>query len=655
MNKINFTITLVSDAEPGSGFGTELIDSLLPRDTDNRVFLPATHLKGIIRENLEKMPHEAVPLKVVGDLFGKTGCNGSLFHIENAVAPCDADIIEITRTRLNQFGVANPGSLRTGEAVALGTEFKGVVTCHPGMPEAYLDVLKLGFLSLFAVGGGRNRGAGACITTIADEDRTPGQILQQLSKIDFSGLTVGKAVNTGTFHISDKQVTLKLFFKAANPICVPDLPVVGNNIIRSGFSIPASAVQGAILHRINNISEETATNCFKSELFRAWPLHPTNKENRFSLCTSFTHKISKLPINEKGQYYFADETVHPYHWDVLHGKAHLVQADGVLLTDRDGVVFWKASDMARFVTAHGVHNGDRGGGGNLQKRNLFTVESMAPMCFTGLVSMPEAAADLLMESLEENPFVQLGKSRSVRGGGTLQAQVIQFENLSVMKNYEDRVFIVQSPVLVPPDFVGKPVEDIISLLAADAGFGKTEKGKAKGTMSTRFGWNTKMSNGRIGASVVICPGAVFKIEAPVKNLSKILTKGIGGGRERGYGAVLPHPGVAQALFQEKQEPRIVYKSSKNFGRAGFALWEKARDYRLSASQISRIRELTALNPDKALAYLEIQQKNRPAAIWNRWKGVIREIETGIREDAQHMVKVLKVCQDLLVADKEGAN
>lgn len=654
MNKINFTITLTSDAEPGSGFGTELINSLLPRDARNTVFLPAPHLKGIIRENLENMPHEAVPPQIIEELFGKSGCNGALFHIENAVAPGDADIIEITRTRLNRFGVADPGSLRTGEAVARGTEFKGVLTFHPGLPEPYLDLLKLGFLSLFAVGGARNRGAGACITTIPDEERSPGQILKQLADVDFSRFTAWKADNTRDCHISDKQVTLKLVFKADNPICAPDLPVVGNNVIRSGFSIPASAVQGAILHRINDISEKTATKCFENEIFRAWPLHPTDHENRFSLRVSFTHKISKLPINEEGQYYFADETVHSYHWCQLHREAQLRQADGVLMTNGNGVDFWKASDMPRFITAHGVHNGDRGEGDNQQKRNLFTVESMAPMTFTGLVSMPETAADLLMKSLDKNPFVQLGKSRSVRGGGRLQAEIIEFENLSVMKTYEPGIFIVQSPLLVPRHLVGKPVEDIISSLAAEAGLGMPEKGRVKGTITTRFGWNTKMCNGRIGAEAVICPGAVFKLNTPGENLTRMLIKGIGAGRERGYGAVLPHPGVARARFQGTHKLRIA-KSDKNFGRAGFALWEKARDHRLSASQISRVRELSILNPDKALAYLETQQKERPAEIWHRWKGVIREIQTGIRNDAQYMAKVLRVCQDLLVADKEGDN
>ena len=152
MNKINFTITLTSDGEPASGFGTELINSLLPKDADNKVFLPATHLKGIIRENLENMPHEAVPPEVVEKLFGKTGCNGSLFHIENAVADRNADIIEVTRTGLNSFGVADPSSLRTGEAIAAETEFKGAVTFHAGLSDVCRDILKLGLLSLFAVG-----------------------------------------------------------------------------------------------------------------------------------------------------------------------------------------------------------------------------------------------------------------------------------------------------------------------------------------------------------------------------------------------------------------------------------------------------------------------------------------------------------------------
>jgi hypothetical protein len=327
----------------------------------------------------------------------------------------------------------------------------------------------------------------------------------------------------------------------------------------------------------------------------------------------------------------------------------LKSADGVLLTDGTHVKLWKASDMARMVTAHAVHHGDREGTKSTQKRNLFTVESMAPTLFTGLVSMPKTAADLLLKSLKENPFIQLGKSRSVRGGGELKAEIVEFSELPIMKKHEETVFILQSPLLVPQNLVKKSVSEIISILAADSGFGEVEI--ASGSITTQFGWNEKINKGFLGGRSVIAPGAVFKLKSPVESLKEKLIAGIGEGRENGFGAVLPHPGVAERLFPEGSTPRVVPKPHKNFGLEGFELWRKTKAGHLSASQISRVRELAGLDADKAIEYLERQKKDRPTPIWERWKEIIHQIEDGIRKDPQYMGKVLKVCQDLLVADK----
>jgi len=649
MGKIDFTITMKSDGEPASGFGTGLIDSLVPRDINGRIIIPSTHLKGVIRENLENLPDEIVSVDEIAGLFGKEGDSGALFHIDNAVAPEDAKIIDITRTKLNQFGVAEQGSLRTSEAVAGGTQFKGTITTQDNLSKAHEDLLRLGFLSLFAVGGGRNRGAGACLVTLKDEPRTPGEIVRLLAEIDFDSTPATNPVKEPELAIVDDQVTLKLVFKATNPICVPETPIVKNNMISSGFSIPASAVQGAILHRINDISEKAATACYKSKNFRAWPLNPTNKADALSLRVSFTHKISKLKIEDSDNYHFEDETIKPYDWDKVPSNSPLKSSDGVLLTDGTSVKLWKSSDMARIVTAHGVHNGDREGSKSTQKRNLFTVESLAPALFTGIVSMPRTACDILLKSLEQNSFVQLGKSRSVRGGGELSAEIVEFSELPIMKKRDEKVFIIQSPVLVPQDLVKKSVEEIISRLVADAGFGKVEK--SSGSITTQFGWNRTMHKGFMGGKSVITPGAVFKLYGPVENLEEKLIAGIGEGRESGFGAVLPHPGVAERLFPEEPKPMVIPKALKNFGKDGFELWARAKASGLSASQISRVRELADLDKDKAIEYLERQRTERPAPIWERWKDVIRQIKDGIQADAEHMVKVLKVCQDLLVADK----
>ncbi len=647
MQRLDFTITLTSDGEPGSGFGTELINNLLPRDANGNIFLPATHLKGIIRENLENMPNEAVPPEIVDVLFGKSGTQSALFHIENAATHDDVDVIDITRTKLNEFGTADDSSLRTCEAVACGTEFKGTITLHPGMSDAYKDILKLGFLSILAVGGGRNRGAGACVTTLENEQRTPGQILRQLSKIDFNSIPAEKAKNTPQIAVSDKQVMLQMVFRAVNPVCVPEIPVIGNNLIRSGFSIPASAVQGAILHRINNISESVATSCFNSPNFRAWPLHPTDCAEVLPLRVSFTHKISKSKTHVTDEHYFADEIIKPYRWHEIPDGASLVPADGVFLKSKTDIKLWKASDMARLISAHGVHNGDRGKGKNEQKRNLFVVESMAPMQFAGIVSMPETAADLLLDSLKKNSFVQLGKSRSVRGGGRLYAEVVSFDDLSLFKEHTNRCFIVQSPVMVPLELTGEPAGQIIAKLVADAGLGTAET--AKGSMTTQFGWNNSQT-GRVRANAVISPGAVFRLTSPLQDLKKTLVTGLGLGRENGFGAFLPHPGIAQQLHIPEPVNRVVPQPAKNFGRDGFDLWREVKSSGLSASQVSRLYEIAALDPGKALAYLKRQETDRPAAVWNRWKRVIRKIEGGLKENPDHTVAVLRVCRDLRVAD-----
>ncbi|MEA1966976.1 MAG: hypothetical protein U9N77_01970, partial [Thermodesulfobacteriota bacterium] len=115
--------------------------------------------------------------------------------------------------------------------------------------------------------------------------------------------------------------------------------------------------------------------------------------------------------------------------------------------------------------------------------------------------------------------------------------------------------------------------------------------------------------------------------------------------------VLPHPGIAERLFPEEPKPKVVPKARNNFGKEGFKLWQDAKTNHLSASQISRVRELTGLDADKAIEYLNRQKTDRPESIWDRWKGVIEQIEDGIQKDPAHMKKVLKVCQDLLVADK----
>ena len=52
MQAVHYSIELVSDAAPGTGFGTEQLDELVPRDAEHRPVLSASHLKGLMRDQL---------------------------------------------------------------------------------------------------------------------------------------------------------------------------------------------------------------------------------------------------------------------------------------------------------------------------------------------------------------------------------------------------------------------------------------------------------------------------------------------------------------------------------------------------------------------------------------------------------------------------
>lgn len=644
MTRIEFTLTLTADGEPASGFGTGLTDALLPRNAAGCVILPASHLKGIIRENLETLPDAILPTAAVDALFG-TGGSGKTqaarFHLTDAAAPEEAVVFDITRTRLNANGIAEKSTLRSGEAIASGTEFRGSIAPHPRLKPPYIDLLKLGVLSLFEVGGGRSRGAGACWVKLDNEERTPGAILKELSQADFSGPPLIPLPRTEPpAPPSGQRIILKLEFRAAGPVCVPEIPVVANNMIRSGFSIPASAVQGAALHRINDVSPGLADHCFKDSNFRAWPLNPGDRGDCLSMRAPMTLRVSKSRLPGSEPHRFSDG-------DRPDDDIPMVSRDGVLICDTDSVRLWPARAMGRTISAHGVHNGDRGGG---QKRNLFTVEALSPVVFTGLMSIPLEAWEILGPSLERDPFVRLGKARSVRGGGELTARPVALSDLPGIADGEQRQFVVQSPVSVPESLQGRELDHILDALAKEYELGDIER--SQGAMEIRFGWSRATPLGRIPPAPVITPGSMICLTSPVKNLEDTLVRGIGAGRKKGFGAILPYPGLPRAVYEPEPERRHMPKADKNHAVEGFALCKTAKESGLSASQISRIRELTRIGRQPAQDYLDRQLKDRPDPIWRRWKPVFTQISTGITADPGHMVRVLKVCQDLLAAVKE---
>lgn len=654
MTSIKYTIKLVSDAETSSGLGTDLVDGLVARNVDGNPVIPASHIKGLMRQVVKNLPEtfvagtqKAALLKI----FGAAGANlenGSLFSVTDGVSECAFTRL-ITRTALDERGVAKNGSLRTNEAISAGSEFNGCV--HLLSENEVVDLLvRYTLLSVFEIGGSRNRGAGACVVTIEGENRTPGKILQELVKADYNSISLSVAEKVDAMG-SKNVVYTKLTFVAKSPLCLPELPIVGNNTICSGFTIPASAVQGCVLTKINALNESIATQTFESNFFRTWPLLPIPMNEEFEDCfavrASASHKISKL-ANENDEYNFCDETIEPYAWAERPENAPIKSADGVLIAGaKSGVVLWRSGDMARHLSAHGVVNGGASG----DEDSLYTVESLAEKKFVGFMAIPEDAFNLLQKALKKDPMVSMGKARTVRGLGELSVEKISSlpVNLPRAKNGQEvNAFIVQSPILIDSSIESQSADEILKIMVEKAGWGTVEKTSAN--LQILFGWN-RHKNGLQQAQRVIAAGSVFSLSAKPDDLNAKLVEGIGGEKERGFGAVLPHPNIACRRYVPLPARKNA-KSKNDAAKIGWSLWMKSSQSGspLSASQIGQLHSVITASKSEAKAYLE-KQMMRPDHIWVRWRDIVEDVEKLLDCEMDYINAALTVWHDLRVAEE----
>ena len=666
MLNIRYTIRLVSDAETSSGLGSDLIDGLVARNVDGNPVIPASHIKGLMRQAVKDLPGMVVTddtKKKFLDVFGVPGIqreNGALFSVTDACVDGKATTRLISRTAIDDNGVAKDSSLRTNEAISAGCKFSGNI--HLNVESKFVDLLvRYSLLSVFEVGGSRNRGAGACVVTIADEKRTPGMVLRELLALnDFAvqESSLSESCDSG----SDETVFVKLSFFADSSICVPELPIVGNNTIVSGFAIPASAVQGCVLTKINSLNPAAATAAFESANFRTWPLLPlpniSGLDGCYSVWASASHKISKLANADKS-YNFCDETIEAYEWDERPKNAPIKSADGVLIAEgADKVTLWRSGDMARHLSAHGVVNGGASG----DERDFYTVESLAEKRFVGFAAMPEKAFRLLENVLgnEKNPgvdpVVSIGKARTVRGTGKLFVEKVDSLPVELPRTSKDNkivpAFIVQSPILVDSDITAESADEILKTMVERAGWGEVEKASA--SIRILFGWN-RHKNGLQKAEKVIVPGSVFSLKQIPDNLLEKFVKGIGGGKDRGFGAVLPHPNVAKNRYIPDPEMKTV-ASANDAAKEGWNLWKISQrsGNPLSASQISQLMSRIAV--DKTADKVEVKayfnnQLLRPDTVWNRWKHVMEDVEMLLKKDPTYIKAALTVWHDLRVAEE----
>lgn len=698
MAEYEYTIRLTSDAEPGTGLGGETVNQFVPKSSDGDWVLYGSHIKGLMRQALrdviatQSSKNHWTP-ELIYSTFGEgddveVGTESQI-RVIDAVAAVNGEEHDgplagqeskfVTRTAIGSDGVATAATLRTTESVPEGTEFKGKLYSHADVDSPEGLAWRLALVSIPAVGGNRNRGSGTCVGGLVNEDLDKPSVL--LAKLDET-LQKTAPKRATLVHEAGKDlpadsVVLRLTFEAIQPLCCPEI-TDKTNVIQSGFSIPASAVQGAILHRLNRANPELATATFEHAMFRAWPLQPVAHPNDTeaskwrAIRVSCTHRASKFFQNDQSTLDdFQDEAIQPYRWPTTTHGAPLKASDGVLLFDGAGNVrLWRARSMPHVITSHGVHHDEIRQELEGTSRNLFTVDSMAPMTWQGLLSMPAEAADELVSEVGKDPIIAFGKSRSVRGAGKLKAEVLD----GVPPEWktpggERTVLVVQSPILLNRDAKGSADEEFEamaqewvqnSLPGHDLGFPTGDGRPVWANIGIRFGWRRhqigKQKGGLLNAERVILPGSVISLSKPVDEeiLSNAIQRGFSvgdpeddRGRQMGFGAVCVHPGRAQDLY--KFERKKITKGSPL--KDAMETIVKLQQFELpSPSQIravkSRIERTGTV--EAGIKYLE-EQLERTTRVWFAWESIQEQVGELLKmhlKQPQVAIRALEVLADL---------
>lgn len=670
-----FSLFLKSDAELSSGLGNELLNSLLPRGANGEFIIPASHLKGIMRENLFRLlsPFRTDTTAVCNCIFGHSGEKGNsgqsgILHLSNAIAVSASKILHVTRTAIADNGIAEETSLRTTEALGCGCHLEGKMSCSTTDP-VLLKLCRLALLSVFAVGGGRTRGAGACKIAIQGfENDSPGALLREIITAEIKCST--SAVCCTPTGVADARYkTLKLHFTADAPLCLPERPVGQSNFISSGFVIPGTAMAGTLLTLLSQESPQIASDCFYSALFRCFPCLPVinAKDCLLPVLVSNSHKISKTVQPDSGKYLFGDLMIPDkyleaeYHWQTQCANVSMKGTNGVLIVRKNNKIeLLKSGDIARYYTAHGVINSS-----DEDKRdNLFSKEAICAKEFSGIVTLPEKAAELLRKILKDGRRVFFGKAKSTMGSGLLTAELCPLltaeeEILPQVSLLKNRLFIVQSPIVydAPPQTNSR---DIINSVLLEAGWGEVEEESI--TTSVLFGWNNAAlgeqidNTGRTKARRVIVPGSIFLLKKPLGDLQNKIVQGLGCDRYAGYGAVLPHPMFACELCKADVRNPIAAVTSKGTALhpvyCGYEL-DKACQEKLSASQIANLMSCADISKDAVRNFLNIQKERRPDKNWEKWKCVYETISKHLEQySKEEMYTMFRVWHDLRSGRKE---
>ena len=510
---------------------------------------------------------------------------------------------------------------------------------------------------------------------IHDLESKPGDLLKRLVQELPEWKTPTQKSSAKAPEFSETWVPVRLTFRADAPVCVPaTAAAVKTNVQTTDFSIPASAVRGMIIRRFEKYGSEFMDQLFESPRFLAWPLQPVGvageceeklKPNSpVSIRVSLTHRAAKFTIGDALKPEFQDKA-----WDEdlpqnTAPKAPMKASDGVLLVrdDESSPQLWKARSMPHDIRSHGVHRNEAGN----PERGLYTVDSMAPMVWRGLVLLPKNLANELIESFKTVSECAFGTRRSVQGMGEITAEIVdEPAEWKLSKEAQRTVFIVQSPVSIPYELHKKSADEQLHEMAKkwleNCGVSASELNVWANT-GVLFGWNVKRK-GQQAPQLVILPGSVIQLQEKLsaEKIRELLECGFflnQSDPQRGYGAVSVHPGKAVRLFERKPKREVLNGDELRRTITEQVLKMFSQNHHLpSPSQVRSLRKIYAVKTSQeAKEYFNAQIKNDTT--WQAWLEIKKTIDEWLKQPEKEKETVLfglELLADLILTKNNEKN